>query len=642
MKQKISEIFEKWNQLSKKKQIFLLAWLSGILLLGGALFFEHSSNQRSGNALAMLSTSKGQVQYRDANELLWQSSNNNQKFFENDSVATGSSSVARVAFIGGRILELGPNTQIRITRSIADNEETFSVDLMQGEVKALPVNQTVKQRIAQRLGRKAVTSKKTTEIKIAASGQTFSLRTETAALTLQKPKEAKEVKVVAAKKVEKIVQGKREEVVAVKIEPKKAEPAPERPKVEEKKVTEAAPSPVAEPPKQEVELKKLDAPKIQAEKVDLNIKENTAQIEKVKKPEVHSKNLESLSAKKLHSAKLAKNNIKMGPSGDNMLLAARAAPPSSAGAANKKLLAANSPQQLIPSLDFQGKGSVLWVKQPLEAINSADFGIKLEPPSTTPKGVDWIPVAGFGGKIYPGKPSFTAQEISVIPQSLGAKKGVSSDSFNELSFKIAPGVILEKDGKALKDVEFGAPQIVRFRSLASLSGPTIMQVNTIAEKPWSSEYLSQSDSAAVSVYLQDTTQLIGLSDFLPGSEGFTFKKGSLPLSGQGTFIVKNRHIVGAIHGEAPKGKGLDALLKKLGADMIFNGNSNSYIGGPQALQKRMEAEPLEKIYIAYQNDFVGVNRNFLQTNPEAKKFIMSQSSSFFTEPIKLLAPSQDQ
>ena len=181
MKQNIDKFFNQWQQMPKKKQFFFIAWITGVILLGSALFLEHSSSSRSGDPLALLASTKGQVQYRDANELLWQSSSSNQRFFENDSIATGNSSLARIAFVGGRVLELGSNTQIKITRSISDDEETFSVDLVEGEVKALPVNQKIRQKIAQRLGQKSNSIKKDTELKIAAAGQTFSLLTEDAA-----------------------------------------------------------------------------------------------------------------------------------------------------------------------------------------------------------------------------------------------------------------------------------------------------------------------------------------------------------------------------------------------------------------------------------------------------------------------------
>lgn len=118
------------------KGAFLGLW---VLLVAGVAFLlwrGEVDQKRDGKPLAILKEAQGLVQSRADDIVVWTSISKNHRFFEGDRVATGSNSRARIEFIGGRVVEIGENTQIQITAIQGDNNLSFIVTLLKGSLTA--------------------------------------------------------------------------------------------------------------------------------------------------------------------------------------------------------------------------------------------------------------------------------------------------------------------------------------------------------------------------------------------------------------------------------------------------------------------------------------------------------------------------
>lgn len=88
----------------------------------------------SGQPIANLAASAGQVQVRPIEFEMWNFVDAGQNLFEGNVLATGESSEARVSFDNGRDLVIGPNTQIVLSQESEDRGGQLVVTLLKGSV----------------------------------------------------------------------------------------------------------------------------------------------------------------------------------------------------------------------------------------------------------------------------------------------------------------------------------------------------------------------------------------------------------------------------------------------------------------------------------------------------------------------------
>lgn len=119
---------------------FIGTW---ILLVAGtllALHFESRLQFGQGETVAQLEASRGVVQFRPRNLPIWSYAADDQRFYEDNVIATGRSSAARIRFEDGRGLEVLPNSQVVIsTRKAEDGDGEYVVTLLGGSLAASAV-----------------------------------------------------------------------------------------------------------------------------------------------------------------------------------------------------------------------------------------------------------------------------------------------------------------------------------------------------------------------------------------------------------------------------------------------------------------------------------------------------------------------
>jgi len=95
------------------------------------LLFSKPSVQREGASIAQLSDNLGDIRYRPQKELVWTKGSENLPLMRFDKVFSGPRSSAKVVFISGQIMNLGPNSLVEI--GLEQNQ--IELKIIQGSVE---------------------------------------------------------------------------------------------------------------------------------------------------------------------------------------------------------------------------------------------------------------------------------------------------------------------------------------------------------------------------------------------------------------------------------------------------------------------------------------------------------------------------
>ena len=79
------------------------------------------------------------------------------------------------------------------------------------------------------------------------------------------------------------------------------------------------------------------------------------------------------------------------------------------------------------------------------------------------------------------------------------------------------------------------------------------------------------------------------------------------------------------------------LKKALGADVIYRGNRNAYIGDLDVFKSLLEQKKIPDIFYVLHNDkFIEINLAFMKSHPSVGRFLDENATAFFREPIEVV------
>lgn len=115
-----------------KKELVIVGLAAVFLLVCiWFLFFSKSAVHREGDSIAQLSENLGDIRYRPQKELVWTKGSDKLPLMRFDKVFSGPRSSAKVVFISGQIMNLGPNSLVEI--GLEQNQ--IELKIIQGSVE---------------------------------------------------------------------------------------------------------------------------------------------------------------------------------------------------------------------------------------------------------------------------------------------------------------------------------------------------------------------------------------------------------------------------------------------------------------------------------------------------------------------------
>lgn len=552
------------------------------------LFFQKSESTSSGTPLARLTEQVGDIQYRQDDEILWHNAENDQYVFENDNIATGPNSYASINFGNSRTIELGPQTQIRIRPMSKDSQE-FELDLLRGQVAARPGSEN---------DERIKGAKKAMQLRIFSGNESFALKRQ-AELVLKKDRgqQTSDVMFANGQVSHQGTDGSKD----IKVDGEKISLADQIKEGLEVKQEEPAVEPEPKP-----------VPKVVVKKTPI----------------------------------------------PPPLLPPPLPPPAPTPQPEKPLvepkIALTAPREkgidFLPVLAFPPPRTIVWSTLSWQDLLTKPLQLVVEPPNRKPE-MSWQPVIASFTKEKPNERVFVLQgKDEFRRQFLGLKldrmreRGLlrQESSEQEYQIELAAGVRL-KDGDTFNEAAT-APRLIRIRSALTLpkskkAGLKIRVAQLSAQSKSSTWFVTPETFQETShLYLKDIQDFPRVQPLLQGSQGFSVESSENEIHGKGVFIVRDLSVVGKIGGRLGEQKTLNRVRSMLKAEAIYRGSATAYIGGLTQFKERALAKKLpEKIYILHDGRFIGVNRDFMKTNPTLRRFLEQRTSAFFTEPVEILS-----
>lgn len=568
------------------KIAFMILWTPLMGLSVWWLFFQKSQNTSSGTPIARVTEQVGDIQYRQDDDILWHNAENNQYVFENDNIATGPNSYASINFGNSRTIELGPHTQIRI-RPMNKVGQEFELDLLRGQVAARPGSEN---------DRNVKGSKKAMQLRIFSGKESFALKRQ-AELVLKKDRDQETGNVVFANG--QISHQGTTGTKDIKVDGEKISFVDQ---VHDGIEIKSTPTPEPEP---------KPVPKIVIKKTPI-------------------------------------------PTPLPPPLPAPTPPPVPEKPLVEPTVALTAPREkgidFLPVMLFPPPHNIVWSTSSWRDLLERPLQLVMEPPQKKPE-VAWQPVIASSTKDQPEKRVFVLQgQAEFRRQFLGLKldrmreRGFlrQESSEEEYQIELAAGARL-KDENGI-DEAATAPRLIRIRSALSLpksrkAGLKIRMAQLAPQSklvPWF--VTPETFKETSSLYIKGTDDLSRLQMLLQGSQGFSVESSADEIRGKGIFIVRDLAVMGKIDGQLGGQKDLDRVRSMLKAEAIYRGSATAYIGGLTQFKERALAKKLpQKIYILHDGRFIGVNRDFMKTNPTLRRFLEQKTSAFFTEPIEILS-----
>lgn len=572
----------------KKNIIFLILWLPAIsAVIYGIWYYQHQKFQPStSKPIAKLITQKGEVQFRNMGDILWSETENNQYLFENDYISTLDSSKAIVRLFETGLIEIGPNTQIRIKSLYGDNSP-FEINLILGNLKLLSQSQ-----------RKF----KEKHMVIKSGKRQYNIIGKKAKINIAKDNITDEPDILEA-------DGK---IQVIKLKYQKG-----------KKWDDAVDSTIIDTSESPFFLPKIT----KSQEPKKTVKKAISSYKKPQPPKVEVVKLEEprqAQTEKLDPVAIAPSYL------DTDYMPQIVWPPKNAVIWTMKR-----------SIDLRAAKVPIFIRAPENLDEIEDQWLPLL--GIVNPGI--LKKLGGVSKTFYGTPTKKDGSLQIIHVDIAQLLAenltkISQSEFGQYYFEVKLGRrIIPKESKLPID-SFDVPMSVRIQSLSELDNrPIRLYLNRFAYlEPKNNWILSKTKTHYSSwINLYNPTDLHKLIGFLPASGGFNLESTTIK-KGYGIFIVKDKKVIGSIQGK-PSQKAIDLIRIKLNAHYIYKGDFDAFIGGKQQYDNLAGQKKLpKKIFILIGHRSIGINTNLIKTDKSIQKFINSLNSAYFVKPIEKISP----